>query len=58
MSIDNRKYKDRADYLKQAVSKRRRELRQKAVELLGGKCSMCGYNKCEAALEFHHLDLY
>ena len=56
MSIDNRKYKDRADYLKQAVSKRRRELRQKAVELLGGKCSMCGYNKCEAALEFHHLD--
>ena len=28
----------------------------KAVELLGGKCSICGYNKCLDALEFHHLD--
>lgn len=22
----------------------------------GGKCSICGYNKCISALEFHHLD--
>ena len=22
----------------------------------GGSCSRCGYDKCEAALEFHHLD--
>jgi hypothetical protein len=22
----------------------------------GGKCSICGYNKCMQALEFHHLD--
>lgn len=26
----------------------------KAVEYLGGKCRRCGYNKCLAALEFHH----
>lgn len=22
----------------------------------GGACQICGYNKCKAALEFHHLD--
>jgi hypothetical protein len=27
-----------------------------AVDLLGGKCSKCGYNKCLAALNFHHVD--
>lgn len=28
----------------------------KAKQLLGGKCSKCGYDKCEEALEFHHKD--
>jgi hypothetical protein len=28
----------------------------KAIEYKGGKCNMCGYNKCTSALEFHHLD--
>ena len=23
---------------------------------MGGKCCRCGYNKCEAALELHHVD--
>lgn len=27
-----------------------------AVNLLGGKCSKCGYNKNYAALDFHHVD--
>ena len=22
----------------------------------GGKCERCGYNKCNRAVEFHHLD--
>lgn len=22
----------------------------------GGRCQTCGYNKCDSALEFHHLD--
>lgn len=33
--------------------KRRKEI---LVEKLGGKCKNCGYNKCIAALEFHHRD--
>lgn len=23
----------------------------------GGKCSICGYDRCIQALEFHHLDV-
>jgi hypothetical protein len=26
------------------------------IQHKGGKCERCGYNKCEEALEFHHLD--
>lgn|SRR5882724_6084317 len=38
----------------QAVE-RQRELKKTAIEHKGGKCQKCGYNKCQAALEFHHL---
>jgi len=27
-----------------------------AIEQFGGKCCICGYNKCINALEFHHID--
>jgi len=30
--------------------------KQKFVDYLGGKCSVCGYDKCNQALQFHHLD--
>ncbi len=30
--------------------------KEKAVEYKGGKCIICGYNRCISALEFHHLD--
>jgi len=34
----------------------RRRHKLKLIKLLGGKCMRCGYDKCPAALEFHHLD--
>lgn len=34
----------------------RRSMKVQAIKLLGGKCSICGYNKCLDALEFHHED--
>lgn len=34
----------------------RKRLKQKAVEYLGGKCKICGYNKCLKALDFHHIN--
>lgn len=30
--------------------------KRKAVEMMGGKCSRCGYCRNYSALEFHHLD--
>ena len=30
--------------------------KQEYLNILGAKCSNCGYNKCYAALDFHHLD--
>lgn len=38
------------------VSDRRRKLKQMSVEYKGGKCEKCGYDKCIAVLEFHHID--
>ena len=35
---------------------RRKNYKLKYIEYLGGKCKSCGYNKCAAALEFHHRD--
>ena len=34
----------------------RRSMKVQAIKLLGGKCSICGYDKCMDALEFHHED--
>lgn len=38
------------------VKKRRKVLKERLVGLKGGKCTVCGYNKCFAALDFHHVD--
>lgn len=32
------------------------EKKRELVAEKGGKCEACGYNKCMAALTFHHLD--
>ena len=40
----------------ESVDNRRRKLKHEIVKYKGGKCEICGYNKCEAALEFHHLN--
>lgn len=55
MSKDKRKYTDRAGYLKMAVDRRRKQVRLKALEYKGSTCTVCKYNKCLKALEFHHL---
>ena len=53
---DKRRYSDRRQYLIRAVHARRKKVRQIAVEYKGGKCEMCGYDRCVDALEFHHRD--
>lgn len=53
---EKRTYKDRAAYMIKAVAKRRKKLKQMAVEYLGGQCVLCRYSKLHDALEFHHVD--
>ena len=55
MSKENRKYRDRAAYMVAAVSKRRKRLKEMAVELKGSACLFCNYHRCIGALEFHHV---
>jgi len=40
----------------ESVQKRRKEIKEALVKYKGGKCEKCGYDKCIAALEFHHIN--
>jgi uncharacterized CHY-type Zn-finger protein len=34
----------------------KRRKKEEAIAVFGGKCQLCGYDKCMGALDFHHLD--
>ena len=34
----------------------RRKIKQWGLEYKGSQCSICGYDKCPEALDFHHID--
>jgi transcription elongation factor Elf1 len=53
---ETRTYADRAEYMRMAVKRRRKNLREMARASKGSKCLICGYNKCQRALSFHHID--
>jgi hypothetical protein len=38
------------------VSERRRRVKRLLVDEAGGRCMICGYDRCIAALQFHHVD--
>lgn len=54
--VERRTYADRRDYLKKAVTERRRKLKQMVIEYKGGKCELCGYSKYAGAFDLHHLN--
>ena len=35
---------------------RQRNFKQECVDYKGGECQCCGYNTCNQALDFHHID--
>ncbi len=35
---------------------RYKEVKKQCISYKGGKCCKCGYNKCDDALDFHHLN--
>jgi len=37
------------------TKKKGKEKRKRAIDLLGGCCKLCGYNKCYEAIDLHHL---
>ena len=53
---ETRTYADRAEYMRMAVKRRRKKLREMARGSRGNKCAVCGYDKCQRALNFHHID--
>ena len=53
---EKRTYSDRKEYLKKAVSERRRKLKLMVIEYKGGSCVVCAYSKFAGALDLHHLD--
>jgi hypothetical protein len=40
----------------EAVIRRRRKVKAILVAEAGRRCCVCGYDRCVAALQFHHLD--
>jgi transposase len=38
------------------VSEWRRRVKRRLIEEAGGRCALCGYDRCPAALQFHHVD--
>jgi transposase len=40
----------------EAVARRRRMVKRILVEEAGGSCAICGYSRCQQALQFHHVD--
>lgn len=38
------------------VKNRRHFIKQSIIYVMGGKCQCCGYDKCQSALELHHIN--
>lgn len=58
-TVPERRVKNRAERRRQSglrATKRRQNLKLRAVAHKGGACKVCGYHRCVAALEFHRRD--
>lgn len=56
LSLNSQSPEERAESNKKAVVSYRQRMKQRAIEYKGGKCVVCGYNRCIRSLQFHHLD--
>lgn len=41
---------------KETIKTYRQKRKSDLIYIMGEKCQICGYNKCDAALEFHHCN--
>lgn len=54
--LDNRGYYRCKRCRTEAVTRRRRRVKEILVAEAGGRCRLCGYDRYFGALQFHHLD--
>ena len=40
----------------ESMTRHKNARKREFIELKGGKCQKCGYNRCKGALDFHHTD--
>ena len=45
-------------YRRNKARRQKERWKKRIIELMGGKCAVCGYSKCVAALEVHHSNPY
>ena len=55
LSIEERK-KARKQQNIDGVNRRRIRIKQNMLQFCGEKCCICGYNKCDRSLTFHHVN--
>jgi len=53
---DNEYYRKNKTTIVRNRRLRIKRLKKKLVDLLGGECKFCGYNRCMQALDFHHVN--
>lgn len=54
--LSGKRYDRNKESAVQNVINWRKRTKKKLVEYKGGKCTICSYDRCINALEFHHLD--
>lgn len=47
---------ERKRQINEAVKRYRIVTKRRMVLSMGGKCQICGYSKCDRALDFHHIN--
>jgi hypothetical protein len=52
----NRKHPEKKKIQYDNLKKRQQETKREFVDMMGGSCVICGYNKCLRAMVFHHRD--
>lgn len=40
----------------ESLLKHQHSTKERVISVMGGKCQLCGYDKCAKALELHHID--
>ena len=38
------------------LKSRRQKRKEEIIDVMGGQCAICGYHKCNSALELHHIN--